>query len=187
MSALVAIATALYTRPLFSPRSEAAGMHSALLRSRRQHYFIASLPADEQYAVSRLYSGSGADAKSAVKRIAVQVRRCASQLFVIQGSRLPNAFRQNQSRAKTSGRNVVGWPAELLLKTIEKPIRRWSCDVWEGHSGFPLARPEDSIRYLRKFSRKITEAGSNSRHYTNRAGPMLTSSHDAQFVRKGYC
>src|SRR5690348_17925999 len=42
-SALVPIATALYTRPLFSPRSEAAGMHSALLISRRQHYFIASL------------------------------------------------------------------------------------------------------------------------------------------------
>jgi hypothetical protein len=85
---------------------------------------------------------------------------------VIQASRLPNAFRQNQSGRKTSGGNVVGWPAELLLKTIEKPIRSWACDVWEGHSRLPLARPEDSIRYLPKFSRKITEAGSNRHHLT---------------------
>src|SRR6266446_8314362 len=56
----------------------AVGMHSALLRSRRQHSFIASLPADEQHAVSRLYSGSGVDAKPTVKRIAIQVRRCTS-------------------------------------------------------------------------------------------------------------
>jgi hypothetical protein len=27
---------------------------------------------------------------------------------------------------------------------------------------------------LREFSGKITDASSNSRHYTNRAGPMLT-------------
>src|SRR5713226_3254482 len=59
-------------------RCYAVGMHSALLRSRRQHSLIASLPADEQHAVSRLYSGSGVDAKSSVKRIAVQVRRCVS-------------------------------------------------------------------------------------------------------------
>src|SRR5437773_1610294 len=159
-------------------------MHSALLRSRRQHYFVASLPADEQHAVSRLYSGSGVDAKSAVKRIAVQVRCCASQLLVIQGSRQPNAFRQNQSASKTSGGNVVGRLAELPLKTIQKPIRSRSCDVREGHSGFPLARPEDSICCLRKISRKSADAGSNRRHHLNRAGPMLTSSHDAQFVWK---
>lgn len=53
-------------------------MHRALMRSRRQHYFVISLPADEQHTVRRLYSGSGVDAKSAIKRIAVQVRRCAS-------------------------------------------------------------------------------------------------------------
>jgi hypothetical protein len=148
-------------------------MHSALLISRRQHYLVVSLPADEQHAVSGLYSGSGVDAKSAVKRIAVQVRRSASKLLVIQGSRLPNAFRQNQSGGKTSGRNVVGRMAELPVKTIQKPIRSRACDVWEGHTRFPLARSEDSIRYLREFSGKITDASSNSRHYTNRAGPML--------------
>src|SRR6266403_2166041 len=56
----------------------AVGIHSTLRRSRRQHYFVTSLPTDEQHAVSRLYSGAGVDAKSAVKRIAVQVRGCAS-------------------------------------------------------------------------------------------------------------
>src|SRR6266700_7977572 len=77
--------------------------------------------------------------------------------------------------------------AELPAKAIQKPIRSRACDVWEGHTRLPLARSEDSISYLYEFSGKITEASSNSRHYTNRAGPMLTSSHDAQFVRKGYC
>ena len=60
--------------------------------------------------------------------------------------------------------------AELPVKAIQKPIRSRACDVWEGHTRFPLARSEDSIRYLREFSGKITEASSNSRHYTNRAG-----------------
>src|SRR5439155_25991547 len=105
----------------------------------------------------------------------------------IQGSRLPNAFRQNQPGSKTSGRDVVGRMAELPVKAIQKPIRSRACDVWEGHTRFPLARSEDSIRYLREFSGKITEASSNSRHYTNRARPMLTSSHDAQFVLKAPC
>ena len=82
---------------------------------------MASLPTDEQHAVSRLYSGAGVDAEPAVKRIAIQVRRSASKLLVIQGSRLPNAFRQNQSGGKTSGRDVVGRLAELPLKTIQKP------------------------------------------------------------------
>jgi len=59
-------------------RGKSVGMHSALLITRRQYYFVASLPADEQHAVSRLYSGSGVDAKSTVKRVAVQARRCAS-------------------------------------------------------------------------------------------------------------
>ncbi len=61
-------------------------MHSALPRPRRQHYFVVSLPADEQHAVSRLYSGSGVDAKSDVKRVAIQIGRCISQLLLIQGS-----------------------------------------------------------------------------------------------------
>jgi hypothetical protein len=61
-------------------------MHSALPRPRRQHYFVVSLPADEQHAVSRLYSGSGVDAKSAAKRVAIQIGRCISQLLLIQGS-----------------------------------------------------------------------------------------------------
>ena len=100
---------------------------------------------------------------------------------------MPNAFCQNQSGSETSGRDVVGWSAELPLKTIQKPIRSWSCDVWEGHFGFPLARPEDSLRYLGKISRKSTEAGSNGRHRTYRAGPTRACSHDAHLVVKAPC
>src|SRR5713101_870949 len=111
-----------------------------------QHYFVSSLPTDEQHAVSRLYSGAGVDAEPAVKRIAIQVRRSASKLLVIQGSGPPNAFRQNQSGRKTSGRNVVGRMSELPVKAIQKPIRSRACDVREGHTRFPLARSEDSIR-----------------------------------------
>src|SRR5438552_18790075 len=97
-------------------------MHSALPRSRGQHYFVASLPADEQHSMSRLCSGSGVDAKPAVISTAVQVRRCASQFLVIQGSRPPNAFCQDQSGGETSGCDVVGRLTELPMKTIQKPI-----------------------------------------------------------------
>jgi hypothetical protein len=161
-------------------------MHSALPKPRRQYYSVASLPAGEQHAVSRLYSGSGVDAKSAVERVAIEIGRCVSQLLLIQGIGPPDAFCQNQSGRKTSGRNVAGRMAELPVKAIQKPIRSRACDVREGHTRFPLARSEDSVSYLREFSRKIRETSSNRRHYTDRAGPMLTSSHDAKFVWKGY-
>src|ERR1700746_513351 len=141
-------------------------MRSALLRSLRQHCLVASLPADEQHRASGLHSGSGVDAKSSVKGIAVQVRRRVSYLLVIQAPRQPNAFCQNQSGGKTSGGDVVGCPAELVLKTIEKPIRSGPYRVRKGYSGFPLARPEDSVRCLPKFSRKSTNARSNRRHLT---------------------
>ena len=95
---------------------------AALFGSRRQHHFAASLPTDEQDAVSRLNSGSRVDAKSSVKRITVQIRRGTSQLPVIQGTNKPNAFRQDQSGGETSGRDVVGRLAELPLKTIQKLI-----------------------------------------------------------------
>ena len=68
----------LFRKRIVGNADSALGIHSALLRSRRQHYFVTALPTDEQHAVSRLYSGAGVDAKSAVKCIAVQVRRCAS-------------------------------------------------------------------------------------------------------------
>src|SRR5260370_19061401 len=96
MAALLPHPKVLYNSPEAPAlRGKSVGMHSALFTLRRQHYFIASFPPDVQHAVSRLYSGSGVDGKSAVKRIAVHARRCPSYLLVIQGGLRPSAFTLN--------------------------------------------------------------------------------------------
>jgi len=73
------------------------------------------------------------------------------------------------------------------LKTIEKPIRCGAYRVWKGDSGFPLARPEDSVRCLPKFSRKSTNARSNRRHLTHGTGPKVARSQEREFVLKAGC
>src|SRR6266699_386788 len=88
----------------------------------RQDYFLASLPTDKQCLVSRLYSGSSVDLKSPVKRIAIHVRGCVSQLLVVQGRCPSDAFCQNYPGGKTSGRDVVGRLAKPSLKIIHEPI-----------------------------------------------------------------
>ena len=56
------------------------------------------------------------------------------------------------------------------LRCLEKSLQ---AAHWLGH--------EDSIRYLPKFSRKITEAG---RHLTYGTGPTMACSHESQLVLK---
>src|SRR5207245_6355308 len=104
-------------------KSERCGATYSALRGRlRQDDFLAPLPADEQCPVSSLYSGSSADSKSSVERIAIQARRCVSQLLVVQGRCPSDAFCQNYPGGKTSGRDVVGRLAKPSLKIIHEPI-----------------------------------------------------------------
>ncbi len=64
-------ATAITRIPVVPPRNS-----KRVARSRRQHYFVAAFPPNEQRAVSGLYSGAGVDAKLPVEGIQVQIAGC---------------------------------------------------------------------------------------------------------------